>query len=136
MTLRISLRDGEKIVVNGAVLSAVGRTDLCVENNAAILRGREIMLPDEANTPARRLYFASMTAYLDPAGMVPHHERILACLAEVVAAADTPAVRARCVAYARHLAQNDAYRSLAECRALIDFEPALASAPMSGRRRR
>jgi flagellar protein FlbT len=136
MTLQISLRDGEKIVVNGAILSAVGRTDLCVENHASILRGREIMLPSEADTPARRLYFASMTAYLDPAGMVPHHDRIVACLAEVVAAVDSPAARARCVAYARHLALNDAYRSLAECRALIDFEPSSADTRAPGRRRR
>jgi flagellar protein FlbT len=136
MTLRISLRDGEKIVVNGAVLSAVGRTALCVENHASILRGREIMLPSEADTPARRLYFASMTAYLDPAGMAPHHDDIVACLAEVVATADTAEVRARCVAYARHLAQNDAYRALGECRAMIDFEPMSTQAPVSGGRRR
>ena len=38
MALRISLRDGEKMIVNGAVLRSVGRTDLSIENNAAILR--------------------------------------------------------------------------------------------------
>ena len=49
MTLRISLRDGEKMVVNGAVLRSVGRTDLAIDSKASILRGREVMAPEEAD---------------------------------------------------------------------------------------
>ena len=55
MTLRISLRDGEKVVINGAVIRASGRTDLAIESKVTILRGREIMSPAEASTPARAL---------------------------------------------------------------------------------
>ncbi|MDO3693215.1 flagellar biosynthesis repressor FlbT, partial [Pseudomonas sp. DKN 2791] len=61
--LRITLRDGEKAIVNGAVIRAVGRTQIAVENQVSILRGREIMRPEEATTPARQLYFAAMLAY-------------------------------------------------------------------------
>src|SRR4028118_1886619 len=73
MTPRISLRDGEKVVINGAVIRASGRTDLAVESKVTILRGREIMSPAEATTPARKLYFHTMMAYLDPDRITEHH---------------------------------------------------------------
>uniref|UniRef100_UPI001952E735 flagellar biosynthesis repressor FlbT n=1 Tax=Enterobacter hormaechei TaxID=158836 RepID=UPI001952E735 len=75
--LRITLRDGEKAIVNGAVIRAVGRTQLAVENQVSILRGREIMRPEEATTPARQLYFAAMLAYIDPANRDDHHDIVV-----------------------------------------------------------
>ncbi len=53
------------MVVNGAVLRSVGRTNICVESKATILRGRDVMTVEEANTPARLLYFrpAMMALY-------------------------------------------------------------------------
>ena len=63
--LRISLRDGEALIVNGALLRASGRTELVVENQVSLLRGREIMAEEEADTPAKQLYFACMMAYIN-----------------------------------------------------------------------
>ena len=88
MSLRISLRDGEKMIVNGAVLRAVGRTDLVIENQAALLRGREIMAPDEATTPARRLYCATMMAYIEHGDLAAHQDRIVTLLGDLMHLAD------------------------------------------------
>jgi flagellar protein FlbT len=122
MTLRISLRDGEQLIVNGAVLRSIGRTDLCVENKVALLRGREIMSPDEATTPARRLYYACMLAYIDPEGAQTHHDAIVGYLAGLIAALESHEAKAMCVAFARKVALGDFYRALADCRALIAYE--------------
>ena len=128
MTLRISLKDGEKMIVNGAVLRAVGRTDLLVENHVAILRGREVMSPEEASTPARRLYFATMLAYIDEDGRAAHQQQILTLLADLTDAFEGAAAKAACVSFARNLASGDFYRALADCRELIRYETdALAS---------
>jgi flagellar protein FlbT len=129
VTLRISLKDGEKMIVNGAVLRACGRTEVMVENRAAILRGREVMAPDEADTPARRLYFACMMAYIDPAGAERHHDGIVELLAELVGAFISPDARGACVRLANLLALGHYYKALAECRALIDHEAGLLPRP-------
>lgn len=123
--LKITLRDGEKMVVNGAVLRAGGRTILWLENDAAILRGREVMKPEEADTPARRLYFSCMMAYLDPENLVAHQSRILARLDDLIGALSTPQARLLCAAFAREVAGGHHYRALAECRRLIDYEEEL-----------
>jgi len=123
MTLRISLKDGEKMIVNGAVLRAVGRTDLVVENHAALMRGREVMSPDEATTPARRLYFTCMIAYIGGEdGLAAQHDRIVDLLGDLMAAFEAEEAKAICARIAHRLATRDCYRALTECRALIAYE--------------
>lgn len=122
MTLRIALRDGEKVVVNGAVLTSVGRTEIKVENQAAILRGREVMAPETATTPARSLYFNTMMAYVDPEGDEAHQDRIVRSLEQVAAMLPSPEARAVCLSFARHAAHLEYYRALADCRELMRLE--------------
>jgi len=120
--LRISLRDGEKIVVNGAVLRAVGRTDLVVENQVSVLRGREVMRPEEATTPARQLYFHTIMAYVDPAGSEEHQEKIIQALEVVMNLLPSEEAGAQSLSFAKHVAQLQFYKALGDCRQLIRLE--------------
>jgi flagellar protein FlbT len=122
MTLRISLRDGEKVVINGAVIRASGRTDLAVESKVTILRGREIMSPAEASTPARSLYFHTMMAYLDPERIEEHHRQVIAALRLVMGLLSCEEGRVAAARFAERAAASDYYRALGDCRALIRLE--------------
>lgn len=122
MTLRISLRDGEKVVINGAVIRATGRTDLAIESKVTILRGREIMSPAEASTPARALYFHTMMAYLDPDGIARHHSAIVENLSSVTRLATCEEGREKVARFATFAAAADYYRALGDCRALMRIE--------------
>ncbi|HYE00497.1 MAG TPA: flagellar biosynthesis repressor FlbT [Alphaproteobacteria bacterium] len=65
MPLKIKMKPGEKIIVNGAVLENTGpEAMLAVHNRAKILRSRDIITEAEANTPARKIYFAIQGAYI------------------------------------------------------------------------
>ncbi len=69
MPLKLSLKPGEKFVLNGAVLTnGDKRTSLVIQNKACLLREKDIMQPEGANTPARRIYLAIMMMYLDGEG--------------------------------------------------------------------
>lgn len=120
--LRITLRDGEKAIVNGAVLRAVGRTQILVENQVSILRGREVMQPEEATTPARQLYFAAMLAYIDPANRTQYQDDIVVLIGGLVATLIAPEARAACIAFAHDIAQGDYYQALSAARELIGYE--------------
>lgn len=136
MTLRISLRNGEPVIVNGAVLRAVGRTDLVLENEATILRGRDVMKPQDANSPAKQLYFACMMAYIDPADLARHQQLLLEKLEALLSALRSPEAKAACVAFAEKVAVGQFYQALADCRWLIGYEAEalarLASSAPSG----
>ena len=127
MTLRITLRDGEKLIVNGAVLCATGRAELTIEDHAALMRGREIMSPDEANTPARRLYFACMMAYIHNDGLDAHQHDIVALLGDLLGALQSEEAKGVCASFARRVALGDFYRALADCRTLITYETDILS---------
>ena len=68
MPLKLHVKSGQQIIVNGAVIENVGaRTaSLLVKNEAAILRDNDIITPDQASTPASRVYFAVQCLYLFP----------------------------------------------------------------------
>ncbi|EJL24661.1 flagellar biosynthesis repressor FlbT [Novosphingobium sp. AP12] len=133
MTLRISLRNGEPVIVNGAVLRAVGRTDLVLENGATILRGREVMKPQDADTPAKQLYFACMMAYIDPADITRHQQTLLERLEALMSALQSAEAKAVCVRFAEKVATGQFYQALAECRWLIGYEAdALARVSIAG----
>ena len=66
MPLKLSLKPGEKFVLNGAVLAnGDKRTSLVLQNKACVLREKDIMQPEDADTPARRIYLPIMMMYLD-----------------------------------------------------------------------
>jgi len=129
MALRIALKDGERIVLNGAVLRSVGRTELRVESQAALLRGREIMTPEDATTPARQLYFHTMMAYIDPDGREAHQRAVVESLGAVARLLATPPASGVAMSFAANAAGMHFYRALADCRKLIALEDeALAAA--------
>lgn len=63
-TLVLELRQGDLMVVNGAPIRFRNRTRIELAAKARFLFGKQIMPPDAATTPARRIYFALQTAYI------------------------------------------------------------------------
>ena len=65
-TLVLELRAGDLMVVNGASLRFRARTRVELVAKARFLFGKQVMTPDSATTPARRIYFAFQCAYVGP----------------------------------------------------------------------
>ncbi|HWL82575.1 MAG TPA: flagellar biosynthesis repressor FlbT [Roseomonas sp.] len=63
-TLVLELRQGDLLVVNGAPLRFRNRARVELTSRARFLFGKQIMTPEAATTPARRIYFAVQTAYI------------------------------------------------------------------------
>lgn len=60
MGLRIRLKSGERVILNGCVIRNVGasRMDIEIENRSDVLRGDEIISKKDACTPVRALAHA------------------------------------------------------------------------------
>jgi flagellar biosynthesis repressor protein FlbT len=63
-TLVLELRQGEMMIVNGAPIRFRTKTRLELTAHARFLFGKQIMAPEEVNSPARRIYFALQSAYI------------------------------------------------------------------------
>lgn len=65
-TLRICLKSGDRIFVNGAVLRADRKVTLEILNDVTFLLEHHFISEQEANTPMRRLYHLVQTMLTEP----------------------------------------------------------------------
>ena len=67
MPLKLSVSKGERFIVNGAAIRNDSDTaELVFENQAHVLRQKDVLTTETATTPAGRVYFALQCAYLFP----------------------------------------------------------------------
>ena len=64
--LRLGLRSGEKIYINGAVIRVDRKVRLELLNDATFLLESHVMAAEEATTSLRRLYFLVQGILIDP----------------------------------------------------------------------
>lgn len=128
MPLKLSLKPGEKSVLNGAVVQNGDRRGvLILQNKASVLREKDILQPEDANTPAKRVYFPVMMMYLDEAASAKVYDEFALRLGEFMGASRNPAVLADCVAASRHVMAREYYKALMAARKLVEYEEGLAN---------
>jgi flagellar protein FlbT len=72
--MHISLRAGEKLYINGAVLRVDRKVSLELLNDATFLLEAHVMRVEEANTPLRQLYFIVQVILMNPGDAAAAHE--------------------------------------------------------------
>jgi flagellar protein FlbT len=123
MPLKLSLKPGEKFVLNGAVVqNGDRRSALLLQNKASVLREKDIMQADEATTPSRRIYFPVMMMYLDQADCDRYQDAFIKRLSEFMGAVRNPDVLTDCVNISRYVMTREYYKALMLCRRLIEYE--------------
>jgi len=65
-TLKITLKPGEKIYVNGAVIRTDRKVSLEFMNDVQFLLENHVMQPEAARTPLRQLYFIVQIMLISP----------------------------------------------------------------------
>jgi flagellar protein FlbT len=125
-TLVLELKQGELMIINGAPIRFKTRSRIELAGQARFLFGKQILTPDEANTPARRIYFALQAVYV---GTEEERAAALisaAALIEAFKGATTSALAREILDRALVLAQDGAcYEALKLSRRIIRHETAV-----------
>jgi flagellar biosynthesis repressor protein FlbT len=88
MALKITLKPNEKIILGGAVISGgANKCEFLIENKVAILRQNNIMTPEAADSPAKRIYIAIQLMYVDAQKIVAHQKLYWQLVKEFIDAA-------------------------------------------------
>ncbi len=125
MALRITLKPDEKILIGSVVLTNGPRmSEFVIEGeNIPVLRAKQIMRPQEADTPCKRLYFVIQSLYIrdgDPADLMP---AFMGLAQEVATAA--PSLGLLLAEVSDFVLSDELYKALRSCRTLIEREAAL-----------
>jgi flagellar protein FlbT len=123
MGLKVELKPGERIIIGDSIVTNDDqRTKLIIEGDAPILREKDIMTSDAANTPCKKIYLLVQLMYLsrDPA---VHHELYFTLMKETVNAA--PSTQPYFDRINNQILTGNVYKALKETQSLIEYEKEL-----------
>ena len=123
MGLKVELKAGERIIIGDSVVTNDDqRTRLVIEGDAPILREKDILSADAADTPCKKIYLIVQLMYLarDPSR---HHELYFNMVRDVLAAA--PSTRPYLDRINNHILTGMLYKALKETQRLIGYEKEL-----------
>jgi len=130
MALKVELKPGERIIMGECVVTnADQRTRLLIQGSVPILRERDIMTPDRADTPAKRIYLAVQLMYTsrDPRS---YHDLYFSLTRDIVQAA--PSTWPYVESINNCILTGMMYQALKETKKLIVYEQELLDSAKRG----
>jgi flagellar protein FlbT len=122
MALKITLKSGERMIIGGAVVTNGNATscDLIIENKTPILRQKDILTEEKADSPCRRIYYAIQLMYIDEENLAAYHKVYWNLVRDLVRAA--PSTITLIDSINEHILQRRYYPALKLTQKLIEYE--------------
>ena len=128
--LVLELRAGEVMIVNGAPIRFRTKSRIELTAHARFLFGKQIMSPDQADSPARRIYFALQLAYIGTEDERPQGLGMARELTESFKAATTSLLAREILDRAIAAAEtDDCYAALKLARRIVRHEDSVLGRP-------
>jgi flagellar protein FlbT len=120
MPLRVELKPGERIVIGKSVITnSDTRTAFLIDGDAPILREKDILTAESANTPVKRIYLCVQMMYLED-DIPAYQDLYLGFIKELIEA--VPSFRPQIEEVSNLILSGALYKALRELRALIKRE--------------
>ena len=127
MALKITLKPDERMIIGGAVVTNKNSSgcNLLVENNIPILRQKDILNEDQADSPCRKIYFIIQLMYIDEKNLQTYHNTYWNLIQDVVQA--SPSMTGLIDVISEHILNQRYYQALKAAKTLIDYEQEVTS---------
>src|ERR1700691_4734261 len=120
MALKVELKPGERIFIGECVITNDDqRTRLLIDGTAPVLREKDIMTAERADSPAKRIYLAVQLMYTSRDPRI-HHEVYFALIRDIVQAA--PSTWPFIESINNHILTGELYKALKQSKKLIGYE--------------
>jgi flagellar protein FlbT len=120
MSLKVELKPGERLIVGGCVITnSDQRTRLTIDGKLPILREKDILTPERADTAAKLVYLAVQLMYLEGSFQATRTEYFSLVNAMAVA---YPGSIPLLDEINNEILTNNLYKALKASRKLIQFE--------------
>ena len=123
MALKVELKPFERIIIGESVITnSETRTHFLIDGEAPILREKDILTAETANSPVKRLYFCVQMMYLEK-DIPKYQELYMGFVKDLLEA--VPSFRPQIEAASKLILSGQLYHSLKEIRKLIKQEEEL-----------
>jgi len=135
MALKVELKLNERIIIGAFVITNTDqRARLLIDGDKIpILREKDILTPDTADTPAKLIYLAVQLMYLSPDPMA-HHPTYFSLVRDILSA--MPSAWPFIEGINNHILNGDVYHALKEAKKLIGHEELLLQSARDRQARR
>jgi len=135
MALKVELKPNERIIIGACVITNTDqRARLLIDGDKIpILREKDILTPDTADTPAKLIYLAVQLMYLSPDPMA-HHPTYFSLVRDILSA--MPSAWPFIEGINNHILNGDVYHALKEAKKLIGHEELLLQSARDRQARR
>ncbi len=123
MPLKVELKPGERILIGESVITnSDRRTTFLIDGKAPILREKDILTPEQADTVAKQIYLAVLLMYTSRTPS-DHHPTYFTLVRDIVQAA--PSTWKHIEIINNHILTGDLYKALKQAKQLIQYEQEL-----------
>lgn len=120
MALVIDLKPDEKILIGTAVITNdTQRTRIHIAGDAPILREKDVVMEEEADTPCKKIYFLIQCMYL-ARNPREYHPKYFAIVRDILQAA--PSTSPIFISINEQIIKGHYYKALKEAKGLIEYE--------------
>ncbi len=120
MPLKLSLKPKEAVVVNGAVLrNGDRRGTILLQNQARVLRQKDVLDPEVTRTAQEHLYFAVMQMYLTGETEGQLYDQAVTAIAAAMTDTKDKDGRNQLIEISLACATGETYQALSLCRKLL-----------------
>lgn len=127
-TLKITLKPGEKIYINGAVVKVDRKVALEFLNDVQFLLENHVLQPEDASTPLRQFYFIVQVMLMNPDGADEARAMFRQSLALLLSSFSNEQVCSSLKDVDRLVGEGEVYEALKTIRALYRAEDAILGA--------
>jgi len=121
MPLKIVLKPGERMIIDGAVIcNGENRSEFTVENRVPLLRQKDILSEKDADTVCRKIYFTIQLMYIGKTDAVALHGAYWKLVQPLVAAVPSSFTLVDHVS--EQILAGQYYRALKLARKLMTYE--------------
>jgi flagellar biosynthesis repressor protein FlbT len=124
-SLRLSLKSGETLFLNGAVIRVDRRVSLELLNDAQFLLSQHVVNASDTTTPLKQLYYIIQTMLMVPDSVADAQRLYHQCMIAIAQAFDDHSILAGLVEINRHIEAASPYDALKALRRLLPREAEL-----------
>jgi flagellar protein FlbT len=130
MPLKVELKPGERILIGDCVITNAGhRAQFVIDGKVPIIREKDIMSAEQANTPAKRIYLSVLLMYTSKDAR-DQHGTYFALVRDLVQAA--PSTWPHIESINNQILTGNLYKALKLAKQLITYEQELIGNDSSG----
>ena len=126
MPLKLTLKPDEKVLIGTAVLTNAGqKCEIIIQNTVPVLRERDIITAENADTIVKKIYHVILNMYVEPKNEPEYHEVYFKLVKELFNVIPDQVVIAMIMEVSQKILEGNHYQALKKCKKLLNFEAEL-----------